>query len=79
MPIYFRKPFKITKNCKITLFKKSASFSVGKKNCKIGFNSRKGLYISGSIPKTGIYGIHYIKSKIIIITIVLILLIIAFA
>lgn len=75
MTILFRKKIKLNKLIKLNLYKNSVSVQLNLPCCKIGHNFKKGTYISGSIPKTGIYGIKYISYSNIIVPVIAILLI----
>jgi len=59
MGFRFRKSVKIAKGVKLNLGSKSWGVSVGGKGARIGFNSKKGSYVSAGIPGTGLYGIEY--------------------
>lgn len=74
MAILFRKKFRLNKLISLNLYKKSASIQLNLPCCKIGHNFKKGTYISGSLPKTGVYGIKYIPHSNIIIPVLFLLL-----
>ncbi len=48
---------------RLNITKSGVSTSFGKKNARIGYSSKRGLYSSYSIPKTGIYDVKYLKNK----------------
>lgn len=61
MSILFRKRFNVSKLFSVNLYKESCGFSLNLPFCRLGINSKKGSYISGSVSKTGLYGIKHFK------------------
>lgn len=61
MSLRFRKSKSLGKGVKLNLFKKSAGISFGGRGARVGVG-RRGLYTSGGIPGSGLYGISYMGS-----------------
>lgn len=59
MAIRFSKRFKIASGLNLNLSKRGVGTSVGPKGLKLGLN-RKGAYVSGGIPGSGIYAQKYL-------------------
>lgn len=61
--VRFRKSIKIAKGVRLNLGSKSAGISIGGKGARIGYNTKRGSYISAGIPKTGLYTVQYFGSN----------------
>lgn len=61
MGLRFRKSISLGKGVRVNISKSGIGMSAGVKGARIGLSSRKGTYVSGGIPGTGIYGISYAK------------------
>lgn len=62
MSIRFRKIFGLGKDTRLSVNKSSIGISTGNA-VRLGFNTKKGTYASGSIRGTGIYAIEYSSKK----------------